>query len=183
MENILNKACECVKIKNKFELYEKIYKLSNDFKDFCKKNENLKLNLVEQEFCQTLKDSSQKIKNLDCVLFKTNKLNGKSLKSFGDFVKSENPNIVAAICVTCEKKLTLMVVCGKNAVKSGVDAGKVARELASLAGGKGGGRKELAMAGLPSAGCVDLIHEEFIKFVKNPKDIATIELNEKYDIY
>lgn len=167
LENILNKTCECVKVKNKFELCEKIYKLNNDFKDFCKKNENLKLNLVEQEFCQRFKDSSQKVKNLDCVLFKTNKLNGKLLKSFGDFVKSENPNLVAAVCAMCEKKLTLMVICGKNAVKSGVDAGKVARELASLAGGKGGGRKDLAMAGLPSAGCVDLIRQEFIEVVKN----------------
>ena len=167
LENILDKACECVKIKNKSELCEKIYKLNNDFKDFCKKNEDLKLNLVEQEFCQKLNDSSQKIKNLDCVLFKTNKLNGKSLKLFGDCLKSKHSSLIAVVCATCEKKLTLMVVCGKNATESGVDAGKVARELAALAGGKGGGRKDLAMAGLPKADCVDLVCEEFVNIVKN----------------
>ena len=45
-------------------------------------------------------------------------------------------------------KGNLIAVCGKEAVARGAHAGNIVREIAALAGGKGGGRPDSAMAGV-----------------------------------
>ena len=48
-------------------------------------------------------------------------------------------------------KLSLVVGVGAEAVKKGLAAGKIVREVAAVAGGKGGGRPDVAMAGIKEA--------------------------------
>ncbi len=48
-------------------------------------------------------------------------------------------------------KLSLVVGVGADAVKKGLAAGKIVREVAAVAGGKGGGRPDIAMAGIKEA--------------------------------
>ena len=55
--------------------------------------------------------------------------------------------MVAVFAVTSGDKLTFMTVCGKDAVKAGAHAGKIASAVAAVTGGKGGGRPDSAMAG------------------------------------
>ncbi|MBQ8612462.1 MAG: alanine--tRNA ligase [Oscillospiraceae bacterium] len=50
-----------------------------------------------------------------------------------------------------EGKLSLVVGVGADAVKKGLAAGKIVREVAAVAGGKGGGRPDIAMAGIKEA--------------------------------
>lgn len=71
------------------------------------------------------------------------------LRTFGDAIKSKCSNIVALIAgVDTEKgSASILCVCGADAVKAGVKAGDVVREVARLAGGGGGGRPDSAMAG------------------------------------
>ena len=42
---------------------------------------------------------------------------------------------------------TLLAVCGKNAVASGIKAGDIIRNIAPIVGGKGGGKPDSAMGG------------------------------------
>jgi alanyl-tRNA synthetase len=42
----------------------------------------------------------------------------------------------------------MLCVCGEKAIEKGADAGKIIKEVSAIAGGKGGGRKESAMAGV-----------------------------------
>ena len=41
-----------------------------------------------------------------------------------------------------------MAACGPKAIEKGVAAGAVIKEIAAIAGGKGGGRPNMAMAGV-----------------------------------
>lgn len=70
-----------------------------------------------------------------------------ALRSMGDDLKASNDNAVAVIAGINGDKATIVAICGKNAVASGVKAGDVVREVAKLAGGGGGGRPDSAMAG------------------------------------
>jgi alanyl-tRNA synthetase len=55
--------------------------------------------------------------------------------------------MVAALIGINEGKATVAVTVGKNAMERGAHAGKIAKEVAMIAGGNGGGRPNFAMAG------------------------------------
>ncbi len=167
LENILDEICNAVKIKNKLEVCEKVAKMNDELKQMTKKMEDLELNFYENEYNRVLENSAQKINNVSCVLFKTEGLSSKLLRSFGDIIKSKNSDMISIVCSKNDDKLTLMVVCGKAAVDNGANAGKIVRELSALVGGKGGGKKDLAMAGLPNANSIDLISSEYCKVVQD----------------
>ena len=46
-----------------------------------------------------------------------------------------------------EGKITFLAVCGSEAVKAGVKAGDIIRQVTALTGGKGGGKPDSAMGG------------------------------------
>ena len=167
LEDILDKTCSAVKIKNKLEVCEKVTKINDELKQMTKKVEELELSFYEKEYSRVSESSAQKINNVNCVFFEAEGLSSKLLRPFGDIIKSQNSNMVSVICAKNDDKLTLMVVCGKSAIDSGANAGKIVRELSSLVGGKGGGKKDLAMAGLPDANSINLISSEYCKVIQN----------------
>ena len=71
----------------------------------------------------------------------------QALRAMGDRIK-ENPLNVAVLANIADGKGNLIAVCGKEAVARGAHAGNIVREIAALAGGKGGGRPDSAMAGV-----------------------------------
>ena len=68
-------------------------------------------------------------------------------RSLSDKIKAENDDVVAVIAVKSGDKLNFIAVAGKNAVGAGAHAGKLVGAVASITGGKGGGRPDSAMAG------------------------------------
>ncbi|EJX03523.1 protein containing Phosphoesterase, DHHA1 domain protein [gut metagenome] len=48
-----------------------------------------------------------------------------------------------------------MVCCGKGAIDAGLKAGVLVKKIAAIAGGNGGGKPDLAMAGLKDANKID----------------------------
>ena len=69
------------------------------------------------------------------------------LRQMGDIVKDKEPNIVAVLAAVNGEKITFLCVCGKEAVKKGVKAGDVIRQVSAIAGGSGGGKPDSAMGG------------------------------------
>ena len=69
------------------------------------------------------------------------------LRQMGDIVKDKEPNIVAVLAAVNGEKITFLCVCGKEAVKKGVRAGDVIKQVSAVAGGSGGGKPDSAMGG------------------------------------
>jgi alanyl-tRNA synthetase len=69
-----------------------------------------------------------------------------SLRQMGDVLRDKDAAVVAVIALAGEK-VTLLAVCGKDAVAKGVKAGDIIREIAPIVGGKGGGKPDSAMGG------------------------------------
>ena len=65
----------------------------------------------------------------------------------GDFLRDREDSIVAVLSAVNGEKISLLAVCGKNAVARGVRAGDIIREIAPIVGGKGGGKPDSAMGG------------------------------------
>jgi alanyl-tRNA synthetase len=76
----------------------------------------------------------------------------KSLQSLGDAVREQLGSGVGALGATFEDgKSTLLVVATDDARDRGARADVVVRELATIAGGRGGGKPHMAQAGIPDA--------------------------------
>ena len=69
------------------------------------------------------------------------------LRKMGDFIRDREPNAVAMLASTQGEKITLLAVCGKNAVARGIKAGLLVKEVSAACGGSGGGKPDSAMGG------------------------------------
>ena len=78
-----------------------------------------------------------------------------ALRKMCDMIKNNEPAGVGALVGENDGKLQLAVCCGSDAVARGLKAGEIAKRVAAVAGGSGGGKPDFAMAGLKDAGKVD----------------------------
>ena len=69
------------------------------------------------------------------------------LRTVCDKLREHAPNLVAVLIGTHDGKANIAVSVSKNAQDKGLNAGKIVREVAKIAGGKGGGKADFAMAG------------------------------------
>ena len=69
------------------------------------------------------------------------------LRQMGDILRDKQSNIVAVLAADNGSKVTFLAVCGPDAVKAGMKAGDLVREVSAVTGGKGGGKPESAMGG------------------------------------
>ena len=65
----------------------------------------------------------------------------------GDFLRDKDSGIVAVLSAVNGEKITLLAVCGKDAIAKGVKAGDIIKAIAPIVGGKGGGKPDSAMGG------------------------------------
>ena len=85
------------------------------------------------------------------ILFATATLEMKldTARSLADEIKCRYENAAALLAVKNVGKINLIAVCGKAAVARGANAGRLVAAVAAETGGKGGGRPDNAMAGIP----------------------------------
>ncbi len=69
------------------------------------------------------------------------------LRQMGDILKEKDPSVVAVLAAVNSEKITFLCVCGKEAVKRGVKAGDIIKQVSAIAGGSGGGKPDSAMGG------------------------------------
>ncbi|MCQ2421017.1 MAG: alanine--tRNA ligase-related protein, partial [Clostridia bacterium] len=91
---------------------------------------------------------------LNVVTAKITSGDANSLRQMGDVLRDKDASVVAVIALVGEK-LSLLAVCGKDAVAKGVKAGDIIKTIAPIVGGKGGGKPDSAMGGGSDASKVD----------------------------
>ena len=98
--------------------------------------------------------------DIDRVLFSAKTVNGlrvltamrndlapNDLRKMGDQIRDRADDVVAVLASTQGEKITILAVCGKEAVARGVKAGLLVREVCAVCGGSGGGKPDSAMGG------------------------------------
>ena len=70
-----------------------------------------------------------------------------SLRMMADHIKAKAPNMAAVLTTINGEKASILVACGSEAVKAGLHAGKLVKQITALCGGSGGGRPDSAMGG------------------------------------
>ncbi|MBN1495824.1 MAG: alanine--tRNA ligase [Spirochaetes bacterium] len=85
-------------------------------------------------------------------------LDGKSadeMREISDAIRERVPDSVVLFGSVADGKALLMFAATNNAVKKGVDCGRLIKDVAKLVGGGGGGRKDMAQAGGKNAEGLD----------------------------
>ncbi len=72
---------------------------------------------------------------------------GQRLRQMGDMLREKEANVVAVLASVNDGKITFLCSCGKEAVKKGVKAGDIIKQVCAIAGGSGGGKPDSAMGG------------------------------------
>ena len=81
---------------------------------------------------------------------------GDTLRGMCDTVRDKAVNPVVAVLVgKAEDKITMAVTVNKMAQEKGLKAGVLVKEISAIAGGKGGGKPDSAMAGLKDETRID----------------------------
>ena len=104
---------------------------------------------------RTFLTSAKEVKGLKLVTAQRDGMDANALRKLGDFLRDKEPKIVGVLASVKDGKVTLLAVCGKDAVASGVKAGDIIKAIAPICGGKGGGKPDSAMGGGTEVSKVD----------------------------
>ncbi len=144
---LLQKSAAACKAGNPEELPQKIGALQQETRVLEKELEQLKAQNAAGK-TQELLASAKPCGSVKLIVFKMKGEAGEA-RAVCDSVKQELEDGVAVIAAVSPEKgnVTFAVSCGKAAVEKGANAGNIVRQVAAVAGGKGGGRPDSAMAG------------------------------------
>ena len=144
-ETLLTTACEKLKAPSFADLAHRADQLNADLKEARRKLESADAELSRARL-SSLFERVEAVGNLRLLTARLD-MTADAARTLCDTVKDTCPDMVAVFAVVNGDKLTFMTVCGKDAVKAGAHAGKIASAVAAVTGGKGGGRPDSAMAG------------------------------------
>ena len=95
----------------------------------------------------TILSSAVNVKGFALITAKLDGMQVDAARKLADDIKARDEKYVAVLAVENDGKLNFIAVAGKAAVAAGAHAGKLVGAVASISGGKGGGRPDSAMAG------------------------------------
>ena len=104
---------------------------------------------------RTFLTSAKEVKGLKLVTAQRDGMDANALRKLGDFLRDKEPKIVGVLASVKDGKVTLLAVCGREAVASGIKAGDIIKAIAPICGGKGGGKPDSAMGGGTEVSKVD----------------------------
>ena len=143
----LQSVAAVLKVANLAEVPTKVAAVNADLKERDRKIDELNREIADLKSGDLLKNAEE-FGGIAFVSHDFTDVSVDSLRSMSDRLKDKMANIVLILTTVNADKSNVLVVCGSEAVKKGVHAGKIVKQIAELTGGKGGGRPDSAMAGI-----------------------------------
>lgn len=145
IENRMQKVAELLKT-GESELVAKAESLLDEMKALKSENEKLKAKLASE----ALGDSTENIETINGIKFIAMQVSGvemNELRNLGDKLKNDVDEGMVVLASDVDGKVNLLCMAGDNALKAGAHAGNIIKAIATLVGGGGGGRPNIAQAG------------------------------------
>ena len=128
------------------ELVRKAESTVGEVKELRQQIDAMKDRLLAGEIDQLLA-SAREVKGLRVLSAVKNGVSVPDLRKWGDLLRDKAPDVVGVLASENEGKISVLAVCGANAVKQGVKAGVLVKTILSACGGSGGGKPDSAMGG------------------------------------
>lgn len=147
-------ATEALKITNPKAMVEAAIKAEYTIRMQQKEIAELNAKLAATQLDDFVKNAEQ-VGDVKVVTGYVKEASADVLRSMCEKAKSTYPDAVAVIATANGDKVTFAAGVGKNALALGANAGKIVKAVAQAAGGNGGGKPDLAMAGAKDASKID----------------------------
>lgn len=141
----LHRISEALKT-NPNELEEKFALLLQDYKSVRKQVEKLQAAQLKVE-ADSVMSGAKTVKGLKVITGVFRDMSADDLRLMGDMLRDKDENIVVVLASVLGDKISLLSVCGDAAIKKGIRAGDLIKNVTTTAGGSGGGKPERAMGG------------------------------------
>ena len=145
LENILNSAAKALKT-NVSDVVDKIEHLNADLKKLQSENESLKAKAASDALGDVM-DKVTEVKGVKLLAVYVPDVDGNGIRDLGDKLKSQLGEGVVVLASSKDGKVSLLSMATDAAMKAGAHAGNLIKEIASVVGGGGGGRPNMAQAG------------------------------------
>ena len=146
-EGVINAVASEFKAAGQAEVVAKAQAVAKELKAQSREIESLQAQIANSK-TKELFERAVSVKGLRYIHAVLKDTAADSLRTLGDQVKADAPDVVAVFAASNEGKSSVLAVCGADAVKAGAHAGKLIKEITAQLGGKGGGRPDSAMGGL-----------------------------------
>ena len=145
--NTIHAAAQTLKLANPSALVQRCEALQNELSEAKKEIDKLERQLSASAMADITGGAVEiaGIKVFSAVLEGTV---GDALRKAGDDLKSKYDNFIAVLAGHADGKGNFLCICSKEAVAKGANAGQIVKQIAAIAGGKGGGKPDSAMAGI-----------------------------------
>lgn len=128
------------------QLFKKIQSMQEEIKALHSENEKLKTKLANAAAGDA--DSQiQEINGIKLLALNVPDVDINGLRNLGDQMKARIGEGVVVLASQAKGKVSLLAMATAEAVKKGIHAGNLIKEIAPLVGGGGGGRPNMAQAG------------------------------------
>lgn len=130
---------------NSLDIVEKVEKLNEALKEKERELESIKQKLANFESKSVL-SSMEEYNGVKILLAKFADKKAEDLRAMIDTIKTKEEKVIVALASTLDDKITYAVGVSKS-ITDKIKAGDIAKKLAEITGGKGGGRPDFAQAG------------------------------------
>lgn len=151
------------------DLPNRIEVLTSELKELRSENESLKAKIASESMGDALDDVVE-VKGIKLLAKKMDNVDMNELRNLSDELKDKLESGVVVLVSTSGEKANLVVTVTDDVIEKGANAGNLIKELATLIGGGGGGRPNMAQAGGKNPAGADDV-------VANAKDVLESQLN------
>ncbi len=159
LENTLNEVCKVAKT-DPSKLLNRIESMLAEIKALSSENESLKSKIANESAGDALA-SVVEVKGVKLLPLEVNDVEMNDLRNLGDNLKDKlGEGVIVLASNVGGSKVNLIVTATDDAIAKGAHAGNIIKEIASLVGGGGGGRPNMAQAGGKNvAGIADALNK------------------------
>ena len=151
---MLHKVAGSLKVNNLKDLPLRAEGVAAEVKSLTKELEQLKSEVAASKI-DGLFENAADVNGIKIVSAYFSGTAPEALRGMCEKIRDKAPNVVSALVGSTDGKISLVVCCGKGAQDAGLKAGALVKQIAVIAGGNGGGKPDLAMAGLKDATKID----------------------------
>ena len=154
-EKLLHTVAGSLKANNVATLAARAEAVMAENKAMSKELEEVKAKIAASKV-NSLFDNAEEVSGVKIASAYFTGTTGDTLRGMCDSIREKAVNPVVAVLVgKAEDKVTMAVTVNKLAQEKGLKAGVLVKEISAIAGGKGGGKPDFAMAGLKDETKID----------------------------